>query len=357
MIALAFWLIFVFLVGASIGSFLNVSIARLPLEKSLLWPNSRCGTCLQSIRWYDNLPLLSYLWLRGRCRDCGERYSVAYLLVELATALGFVGLFLLEVVANVHNWPHHSPYSIPLGSFPASSWVGFAWHALLFAFLIVASVCDLKSREIPLQLTLTGTLIGLIGSALMPWPWPNDLPVAASPFAWQNPAIALREGIYAWPFWGPLPSWIGEGEWLTGLLTGVCGALMGTLLLRITGFLFSAGLGKEALGLGDADLMMMAGAFLGWQMVLVAFFLSVAPALLFGIIQLLVRRDNSLPFGPSLSLGIMATCLAWQPIGAKLRPVLFDGAILLWGGVLCAILMFVLSFVMRLMRRKEEPEQ
>jgi leader peptidase (prepilin peptidase) / N-methyltransferase len=133
--------------------------------------------------------------------------------------------------------------------------------------------------------------------------------------------------------------------------------LMGTLLLRITGFLFSKGLGKEALGLGDADLMMMAGAFLGWQMVLVAFFLSVAPALLFGIIQLLVRRDNSLPFGPSLSLGIMATCLAWQPIGAKLRPVLFDGEILLWGGGLCAILMFVLSFVMRLMRRKEEPEQ
>ena len=74
---LAFWLIFVFLIGASVGSFLNVAIARLPLEKSLLWPNSRCGACLQSIRWYDNLPLISYLVLRGRCRTCGQHYSIA----------------------------------------------------------------------------------------------------------------------------------------------------------------------------------------------------------------------------------------------------------------------------------------
>src|SRR5438874_5717053 len=71
---LAILLIFVFMVGASVGSFLNVSIARLPLEKSLLWPNSRCGSCLQSIRWYDNIPLLSYLCLRGRCRTCGQSY-------------------------------------------------------------------------------------------------------------------------------------------------------------------------------------------------------------------------------------------------------------------------------------------
>src|SRR5438105_780926 len=139
---LAFWLILVFLTGASIGSFLNVSIARLPLEKSLLWPSSRCGSCLQAIRWYDNIPILSYLWLRGRCRACGQRYSVVYMLVELGTALAFVGLFWLEVIENVHGWP-----GFP-GLIPWTSVLGFAWHALLMAFLIVASVCDLKSREI-----------------------------------------------------------------------------------------------------------------------------------------------------------------------------------------------------------------
>ncbi len=82
--------------------------------------------------------------------------------------------------------------------------------------------------------------------------------------------------------------------------------------MRAVGFLFGMGLGKEAMGLGDADLMMMAGAFLGWQVVVVAFLLSVVPALMIGFIQLAVRHDNALAFGPSLSIGVMAACLAWR---------------------------------------------
>lgn len=345
---LAFSLIFVFVVGASVGSFLNVAIARLPLEKSLLWPNSRCGSCLQSIRWYDNLPVLSYLWLRGRCRTCGQSYSIVYLLVELGTALGFAGLFCLEVVENVHGWPGHAPFAVRVG-FPATSWLGFGWHAVLFSFLVAASVCDLKSREIPLQLTLTGTLIGLTGSALMPWPWPNvgSIPLLPTP---------IPQGIFAWPFWWPLPEWCAPGDnTQTGLMTGFVGALVGTFLLRTIGFLFSTGLGKEALGLGDADLMMMAGSFLGWQIVVVAFFLSVVPALLFGIIQWVVRNDNSLPFGPSLSLSVMVTCLAWRPIGEAVRLYFFWGEMLFWAVVLGAVMLFVMSFILRLMRKKEEP--
>ena len=188
---LAFSLIFVFIVGVCVGSFLNVSIARLPLEKSLLWPNSRCGSCLQPIRWYDNLPILSYLWLRGRCRTCGQSYSIVYLLVELGTGLGFVGLYWLEVVENVHEWPGPRPGAFSFGA--GTSWLGFGWHALLMSFLIVASVCDLKSREIPLQLTLTGTLIGLIGSALLPWPFPQSAGITLP--------STINQGIYAWPFW------------------------------------------------------------------------------------------------------------------------------------------------------------
>src|SRR5256885_15015164 len=99
---LALSLIFVFVVGASVGSFRNVAIARLPLEKSLIWPGSRCGKCYQRIRWYDNIPVLSYLWLWGRCRSCGEKFSMAYLGVELLTGLGFAGLFHVEVIRNVH---------------------------------------------------------------------------------------------------------------------------------------------------------------------------------------------------------------------------------------------------------------
>src|SRR5688500_3892673 len=103
-IPLWFWLAAVFLVGAAVGSFLNVCIYRLPLEKSILWPReSRCGHCLQPVRWRDNIPLLSYWLLGGRCRSCGQGFSPRYFFVELLTALGLVGLFYLEVELNVHR--------------------------------------------------------------------------------------------------------------------------------------------------------------------------------------------------------------------------------------------------------------
>src|SRR5262245_39270460 len=72
------WLLFTFVIGVMVGSFLNVCVVRLPMEKSLLWPGSRCGHCLQPVRWYDNIPLWSYLYLRGRCRDCGTTFSARY---------------------------------------------------------------------------------------------------------------------------------------------------------------------------------------------------------------------------------------------------------------------------------------
>src|SRR5205809_5731572 len=84
-----------FVLGTIVGSLLNVCVHRLPLEKSIIWPGSRCSHCLQPIRWYDNIPLLSYLLLRGRCRACGTSYSARYFLIELLTGLSFVGLFYL----------------------------------------------------------------------------------------------------------------------------------------------------------------------------------------------------------------------------------------------------------------------
>ncbi len=351
-------LLFVFTVGACVGSFLNVAIIRMPLEKSLLWPSSRCGRCLQAIHWYDNIPLLSYLWLRGRCRTCGASYSIGYFFVELTTALGFVGLFWLEVIANVHRWPRVDTWAVNLHVYPWQSWVGFGWHALLFSFLMVASVCDLHTREIPLSLTMAGTLIGLVGSVFLPWPWPHDISTAGPPVlgagemaSWQMPNNGLLHGIYSWPFWGPLPAWAGAGgNWQTGLATGVCGALVGTFLVRAVAFLFGKGLGKEALGMGDADLMMMAGSFLGWQIIVVAFFLSVFPALLFGIVLWIVKRDNSLPFGPALSFSVLATCLTWHAIGEHVRPAFFWLELMVIASVVIGGLMFVISFTLRLIR-------
>src|SRR5271166_196940 len=105
MALLSLWFIYVFVVGLAIGSFLNVCVGRLPYEKSLIWPGSHCPSCWQAIRMRDNVPVLSFLLLRGRCRTCGCRISWRYPLVELFTGLSFVGLFYLEMVANVLDLP------------------------------------------------------------------------------------------------------------------------------------------------------------------------------------------------------------------------------------------------------------
>ena len=316
-----YWLVMTFLVGTIVGSFLNVAVSRLPKEKSLIWPGSRCGACHQTIRWYHNLPIVSYLWLRGRCARCGTSFSPRYLIVELVCGIGFSLLYYVEMVLNIHGWPvGNRGWALAIGFPPPVWWWGYLFHALLFSFLLAAAVCDLDGMEIPLPLTLTGTVIGLLGAVLFPWPWPWT-PAEATPVPlvgmmagqeWKIPG-SIKEGIYAWPVYGPLPEWLAPGgNWQTGLATGVAGALAGTFLVRAIAFVFSAGLGKEALGLGDADLMMMAGAFLGWQMVVVAFFVSVLPGLFFGIAQMVLTRDNRMPFGPSLAVGVMATCVGWH---------------------------------------------
>ncbi len=347
-VIMTYWLILAFVLGAAIGSFVNVAAARLPVEKSLVWPGSCCGTCLQPVRWYDNLPLISYLWLRGRCRSCGSRFSSRYFWVELATGLGFVGLFYCEIVRNVHGWP---------GQFfatPPWPWlIGFGYHAALFTFLMAASVCDLRTREIPLGLTLTGTAIGLIGAVLLAWPWPAAPPPPLPPIVWQRAELPITAGIYSWPFWGPLPVlFTPGGNWQTGLATGLAGALAGTFLMRGVGFLFGTGLGKEALGLGDADLMMMAGAFLGWQLVLIAFILSIVPALLFAVARMVILGDTTLAFAPPLSAGILGACLGWFWIGTDptVRAYMFNGwyMLLLFGA--SAGLLLGMAFLWRLVK-------
>jgi leader peptidase (prepilin peptidase)/N-methyltransferase len=315
--------VLVFVLGAVVGSFLNVCIARLPLEKSIFWPGSRCGHCFQPIRGWDNIPLISYWVLGGRCRTCKARFSMNYFYIELLTALCFVGLFYFEVVVNVNSLVYaDSPrlirqprendgdfakrvekrraallyqqrWEVERGMVSWRAWVGFLYHAVLLSFLLVATFCDLNGREIPLPLTVTGTVIGLVGAILLPWPWPSTPELATAGIQpgrpWTPPQPAPGLGLYPWPVWGPLPHWLAPGgNWQTGLATGVAGLLVGTFMMRAVGFLFTTGLGKEALGLGDADLMMMVGAFVGWQVVVVAFLVAAPVALVLTGAQLIV---------------------------------------------------------------------
>jgi leader peptidase (prepilin peptidase) / N-methyltransferase len=357
------WYALVFVLGAVVGSMLNVCIIRIPYEKSVLWPSSRCSNCFQGVRWYDNIPLISYWLLRGRCRTCGATFSSRYFWIELFTALAFVGLFHLEIVANVQDIrafnPREGGWQIPWGVIPLRAWLFWAGHAVLVSFLIVTTFTDLEHMEIPLSVTITGTFVGLALSACFPWPWPSTM-LEVDQARRANPIDVVGVlGWQPWPLWNPaeLPSWLAAGTWQLGLATGLAGVLAGMVVLRGVRFLFGLGRGQEGLGLGDADLMMMAGAFIGWQLVLIAFFVSVFPALILGIGYLIARGNQHMPFGPSLALGVLLTLFGWRTIGLHFQMLFFDRTLLIIMTVAGAIFLLAISYLLRVSRggAKETP--
>lgn len=329
------WCVFIFLLGLMVGSFLNVLVARLPFEKSIVWPGSRCFTCLQPIRMLDNLPIVGYLRLRGRCRSCGARFSSRYLWVELGTGIAFLALFFIEVMRPIHPMP-----GIRFDHFqgmPTPAALGlFIYHACFASLLIAAAVVDAEHRIIPPLIPYTGAVIGIVGGTLMAWPWPFPPSAAAAippgmPWIHSDYLGRVAVGAQPWPFWGPLFSFAPAGSWKLGLLNGVLGALAGSLVVRWVKWLFEVGFGREALGLGDADLLLMAGAFLGWQPAVLSLFAGAFAALfVFKLPALIVSylkrqpTDHELPFGPGLAVGIAVCWLAWPWLGTRLQQVFFD---------------------------------
>lgn len=377
----AVYVICAFVLGTAVGSFLNVVIGRLPLEKSLLWPNSRCLSCLHPLALTDNLPVVGWLIRRGRCRYCGSPFSSRYLWVELATGVAFALLFYLEVLQNWQRLPFMESARWQISASGLPPWRAlafFAHHAILFAFLLAAAMCDWDHRAIPLSLTVTGTLVGLVSATLFAWPWPQDPAVAKDlqtpivaggivpPRSWAFPPpketpegkaipagkakaqeTEIPRGLYAWPVWGPVPHWLFEHRWALGLVTGLAGAAAGMVLIRSVKFLFEKGLGKEALGLGDADVMMMAGAFLGWQPIVVAFFIGAIVSIPLGLVFRVVKGEEAFPFGPGLALGVVITWMSWPWLAPGLRAFFFDEVIMLIAAGLVVGGMFLGSMVLR----------
>ena len=363
--------LWVFVLGLGVGSFLNVLIARLPYEKSVIWPNSRCFTCFKKIGLLDNLPIIGYLRLRGRCRNCGAAFSSRYLWVELGTGLAFVALYYVEIVLQATDGPtwadrtailqawHNTPglkfpYMGTSALPPLQTWIYFAFHAVLLAALIASALVDLQHRVIPPQITYVATFIGLIASTAFPWPWPSDAGTF-SPFltdgrSWILPEVAekILTGLSLWPFWGPIPSWAPAGSWKLGLINGLLGAAAGMAIGRGIKMLFEMGMGKEALGLGDADLLMMAGSFLGWQAIALALPVGAVLTLcvVFPIMAVSAVRgrkiETQLPFGPGIAAGIVTCWWGWPWLGRLVQGVFFDlivlgfVVLLMGGGMLIA---------------------
>lgn len=182
-----FWAIFLFLIGACVGSFLNVVIWRLPRGQSIVFPGSHCPSCGRGIHWYDNIPLLSWLALKARCRYCKTSISPRYPLIELTTAILVGGLFVCYFILDLREQPTGP------GPF-AHAWPMYAAHAALLCGLLVCAAVDIEMWIVPLEVTWFIAIVGLVAAAVWPHQWMpavSPLAVAISLAALAGLAVAM----------------------------------------------------------------------------------------------------------------------------------------------------------------------
>jgi len=151
-------IIFLGILGACVGSFLNVVIYRMPRGKSIVHPGSSCPRCSKPIAWYDNIPVLSYLMLGGKCRYCRTPISPQYALVELVTAVLFVGLYDAVYKSQMHLW---------MGNF-SIDWPLFGAHLVLLAVLVACSAIDIEYYLIDIRITYVAMVVGLSAWVFLP---------------------------------------------------------------------------------------------------------------------------------------------------------------------------------------------
>ena len=262
LVVLFAWL---FVMGAAVGSFLNVCIYRLPRGRNLFWPSSRCGSCFMPIRSLDNIPLLAYWRLGGKCRTCGARFSVRYFLVELIVGVVFAGLYFVEIGANVHGldvWPFGGFGSLEAGQFPPHSWAFFVGHAVLASVLVVALGCLLDGEEVPRGLIVFGAVCGLVWALMYPWPTPTPSR------HWPVTTVSPRPGFVPWPVWWPLPEWLESGSVELGLMGALVGILLPAGLVRLIDR-------SRQLGSAAGILTMTGGSFTAGAVRIIVYYASI----------------------------------------------------------------------------------
>ena len=266
---------FAAVLGAIIGSFLNVVIHRVPREESIVFPNSRCPSCAAAIHPLDNIPVLSYLILRGRCRACRTPISARYPAVEALTGALYVLVFLRDGLT----------FALPFD---------LAFVTALLALVFI----DSEHMILPDAITYPGMVFAVVARLALPYlmgrPYFDDLE-------------QLMTGMLAgWPMWA------------ASLMGALLGALAGGGSLWLMGWTWERLRGIEAMGLGDVKMMFMVGAYLGWRLTVLTIFLAVLTGSLTGLFLMLSRRERNmqmlLPFGIFLGLGSIIALL----IGARI---------------------------------------
>lgn len=270
-LALAF-----FALGLAFGSFLNVCIYRLPQRLSVVRPRSACPGCKQPIAFYDNVPILSWLILRGRCRHCGTRISPRYLVVELLSGALFLACY--------------AQFGLTLSTL----------KFITFGFLLLGLIfTDAETQLLPDKMTLPGIILGLLFSVIVPV---NDLVSQMLPGLVSMPAAAA--------------SW----RWLS-LMDAFMGMVVGASFIYGAGAIYLRARGVQGMGFGDVKLMAMVGAFLGTRLTIFTLFSGSIAGSLFGLwtvsviwIKRLQRRRVRLHEAPSV-----ARRRAWESATIALR--------------------------------------
>jgi leader peptidase (prepilin peptidase)/N-methyltransferase len=238
-----------FIFGAIVGSFLNVCIARLPNGESVIHPPSHCPYCNNGIRFYDNIPLISYLLLKARCRSCGKPISPRYFVVELLMASLSVALY----------------YEFGLG-------VAFFAGFVFVAAMIVISFIDLDVRIVPDVISLPGIAVGLLISVIVRYGVEDPIGLVPAP------------------------------------ISALVGVLLGGGFLFAVGWAYEYFTGVEGMGGGDVKLLAMIGAFLGWPSIPFTLFAASLTGSVVGLTFMIVKgvgRRFALPFAPFLCLGAL----------------------------------------------------
>jgi leader peptidase (prepilin peptidase)/N-methyltransferase len=368
-------LVSLFIFGAVVGSFLNVCIYRIP-RRDGLWdqltglnhPPSSCPYCKRRIWAIDNVPILGWILLRGRCRFCRHAISVRYALIEFFNGLLWVVLYVAIVPPGFFANVQSSCLYSPLGALSqqglsraAQIWLvnaEYFYFLVLFEALLVATFIDFDLMIIPDGVTVPATIVGVIGATILGAPtlWPAWF---FSSFQVNFLAGLLPTGLN-WILTLPdqIPWLVAHPHW-HGLFSSLMGMVFGSGSVWLIRLLGHWALRREAMGFGDVILMGMIGSFLGWQASLLVFFL-VAPlcALAATAITMTMQLNREIPFGPYLSLATLIVVLLWNPYFSKFETVFSHGPLLpvyfvLMGGLFVPSLV-LLRLVKRLMGFQEE---
>ena len=361
------WIIlpWLFAFGACIGSFLNVCIYRIP-QQDRLWdqlrglthPPSSCPFCRRRILAIDNIPVLGWLLLWGRCRFCRHTIPPRYALIEFFNGLLWVGLYMLIVpagfTATVQQsclWSPLSPLANPALSFSQQVfWLHaqYFYYLVLVEALVVATFIDFDLYIIPDGSTVPAMIVGVLVACVLGHlhPWPVWFQCSSSLSFFQQ---LLPDGCRDC---AP-PAWLKAHPHLHGLLSSLAGIVVGGGIVWMVRIIGERVMRRETMGFGDVILMAMIGSFLGWQATVIVFFVAPFCSLVVIGATFFFKRSREIAYGPYLSIAALIVLLFWNVRFSKfeqyfgLGPVVFVHGIIMIG--MLALTLMLVQYVKRLL--------